>query len=134
MDLGPTGDRALRMGLGGTYVRMYVLTDGQIPPRVLQDFVPFGAAAQKMRIVLYNSSHPSVETLRRPRCSFLSYYYAYGAAADFMTVKRQLLVRSVCVWEEGMAVSQSGFWVSEEIRSSTNSSLFLSFLVPLYLA
>ena len=31
------------MGQGGTYRR----TDGQIPP-VLQDFVPFGAAAQKL--------------------------------------------------------------------------------------
>ena len=64
---------------------------------------------------------------------FLSYYYTYGAAADLMTAGRQLLVRSVCVWEEGMAVSQSGFWVSEERKRSTNNSLFL-FLVSLFIA
>ena len=37
LDLGPKGDKALRMGQGGTYT----ITDGQ-------DFTPFGAAAQKM--------------------------------------------------------------------------------------
>ena len=42
--IGPKGDKALRMGLGGTDVR----TDGRTDsPCVLQDFVPFGAAAQK---------------------------------------------------------------------------------------
>ena len=50
----------------------------------------------------------------------------------FMTAGRQLPVRSVCVWEEGMAVSQSGFWVSEERQRSTNNSLFFLFLVSLY--
>ena len=44
LDLGPKGDEALRMELGGTYGRTYGRTDS---PCVLQDFVPFGAAAQK---------------------------------------------------------------------------------------
>ena len=45
LDLGPQGDEALRVGRGG---RTYVRTDGRTdPPCVLQDFVPFGAAAQK---------------------------------------------------------------------------------------
>ena len=34
---------------------------------------------------------------------------AIFTAADFVTSERQLLVCSVCVWEEGTAVSQSGF-------------------------
>ena len=43
LDLGPKGDEALMMGLGGD-----VRTDGRTDsPCVLQDFVPFGAAAQK---------------------------------------------------------------------------------------
>ena len=51
LDLGPKGDEALRMGQGGGR------TDGQTdgwtdPPCVLQDFVPFGAAAQKHYIEL----------------------------------------------------------------------------------
>ena len=46
--MGPKGDEALRMG--GTYVRTDVRTDGRTDgrtdsPCVLQDFVPFGAAA-----------------------------------------------------------------------------------------
>ena len=46
LDLGPKGDEALRMGQGGTYGR----TDGRTDsPCVLQDFVPFGAAAQKKK-------------------------------------------------------------------------------------
>ena len=51
----------------------------------------------------------AVETARRPRCSFSYIIMRTGPLRIFMTVKRQLLVRSVCVWEEGMAVSQSGF-------------------------
>ena len=44
LDLGPKGDEA-EGGVGGTDVR----TDGQTDYRcVLQDFVPFGAAVQKM--------------------------------------------------------------------------------------
>ena len=47
--IGPKGDKALRMGQGGgTYGRTYGRTDS---PCVLQDFVPFGAAAQKGRIL-----------------------------------------------------------------------------------
>ena len=42
--IGPKGDKALRMGQGGTDVRTYGRTDS---PCVLQNFVPFGAAAQK---------------------------------------------------------------------------------------
>ena len=48
--MGPKGDEALRMGQGGgrTYGRTYVRTYGRTDsPCVLQDFVPFGAAAQK---------------------------------------------------------------------------------------
>ena len=47
--IGPKGDEALRMGRGGrTYGRTDVRTDGRTDsPCVLQDFVPFGAAAQK---------------------------------------------------------------------------------------
>ena len=46
LDLGPKGDETLRVGQGGrTDVRTYGRTDS---PCVLQDFVPFGAAAQKM--------------------------------------------------------------------------------------
>ena len=42
---GPKGKEALRMGRGGrTYIRTDRRMGGQIP-RVLQDFVPFGAAA-----------------------------------------------------------------------------------------
>ena len=47
LDLGPKGDEALRVGRAGggrTDVRTYGRTDS---PCVLQDFVPFGAAAQK---------------------------------------------------------------------------------------
>ena len=44
-DLGPKGDEALRMGLGGDG-----RTDGRTDsPCVLHDFVPFGAAAQKVK-------------------------------------------------------------------------------------
>ena len=45
------------------------------------------------------------------RCSFylLLLRVHVRAAVDLMTAKRLLLVRSVCVWEEGMAVSQSSF-------------------------
>ena len=50
--IGPEGDKALRMGQGGTYgqmyVRMYVRTDERTDsPCILQDYVPFGTAAQK---------------------------------------------------------------------------------------
>ena len=45
--IGPKGDEALRMGRGGrTDGRMDGWTDS---PCVLQDFVPFGAAAQKRK-------------------------------------------------------------------------------------
>ena len=45
LDLGPKGDKALRMGRGGWMdLRSYGRTDS---PCVLQDFVPFAAAAQK---------------------------------------------------------------------------------------
>ena len=44
--IGPKGDEALRMGQGGTDGRTDVRTDGRTDsPCVLQDFVPFGAAA-----------------------------------------------------------------------------------------
>ena len=45
--IGPKGDEALRMGWGGqTDGRMGGRTDGRTDsPCVLQDFVPFGAAA-----------------------------------------------------------------------------------------
>ena len=52
--MGPKGDEALRMGQGGTDGRMDGRTDGRTygrtygrtdSPCVLQDFVPFGAAA-----------------------------------------------------------------------------------------
>ena len=49
LDLGPKGDKA-EGGAGGgrTYGRTDVRTDGRTDsPCVLQDFVPFGAAAQK---------------------------------------------------------------------------------------
>ena len=43
--IGPKGDEALRVRRGGwMYGHMYIWTDF---PSVLQDFVPFGAAAQK---------------------------------------------------------------------------------------
>ena len=45
--ISPKGDEALRMGLGGD-VRTYVRTDS---PCVLEDFVPFGAAAQKRHMI-----------------------------------------------------------------------------------
>ena len=44
LDFDPKGDKALRVGQGGADIRMYGRTDS---PCVLQDFVPFGAAAQK---------------------------------------------------------------------------------------
>ena len=54
LDLGPKGDKALRVGRGGTDGRTYVRTDRRTDgrtdsPCVLQDFVPFGAAAQKRK-------------------------------------------------------------------------------------
>ena len=54
LDLGPKGDEALRMELGGMDGRTDVCRDGRTYRRtdslcVLQDFVPFGAAAQKQR-------------------------------------------------------------------------------------
>ena len=48
LDLGPKGDKAEGGAGGGTDVRTYGCTDGRTDsPCVLQDFVPFGAAAQK---------------------------------------------------------------------------------------
>ena len=45
LDLGPKGNKALRLGQGGwTYLPIDRQTDS---PCVLQDFVPFGVAAQK---------------------------------------------------------------------------------------
>ena len=97
------------------------------PPKVLTDTV-----SVKIVRTIGCRGVANVETVRR---SFFSYYYAYGAAADLMTAGRQLLVCTVCVWDEGLAVSQSGFWVLEERLRSTNDSLFLSFfLVSLYIA
>ena len=50
LDLGPKGDKALRVGQGGMDIWTDVQTDGGTDsPCVLQDFVPFGAAAQKKR-------------------------------------------------------------------------------------
>ena len=47
--IGPEEDKALRIGQGGWKDRqMYIRLDRQTDsPYVLQDFVPFGAAAQK---------------------------------------------------------------------------------------
>ena len=78
-----------------------------------------------------------VEAVRRPRCCFLSYYYAHGAffaAADLATSERQLLVCSVCVWEEGTAVSQLGFGVWRRRIAPLIILSFLFFLVSLYIA
>ena len=53
LDLGPKGDEAEGRagGWGRTDVRTYGWTDGQTDsPCVLQDFVPFGAAAQKLAL------------------------------------------------------------------------------------
>ena len=58
LDLGPKRDEALRMGQGGgwtdvqTYGHTYGRMDGQKDsPCVLEDFVPIGAAAQKVKII-----------------------------------------------------------------------------------
>ena len=50
LDLGPKGDEAEGGAGGGTDGRTYGRTDGRTDsPCVLQDFVPFGAAAQKQK-------------------------------------------------------------------------------------
>ena len=49
--IGPKEDKALKMGRGGTDVR----TDGRTDsPCVLQDFVPFGAAALLPLTAIHN--------------------------------------------------------------------------------
>ena len=54
LDLGPKGDETLRVGRGGGDVRTDVRTYGRTDsPCVLQDFVPFGAAALPL-IPIYN--------------------------------------------------------------------------------
>ena len=48
--IGPKRDKALRMGQGGTNGQTDRRTDRRTDsPCVLQDFIPFGAAAQKKR-------------------------------------------------------------------------------------
>ena len=59
---------------------------------------------------------------------------AVFAAADFTTSERQLLVCSVCVWEEGTAVSQLGFGVWRRRIALLIILSFLFFLVSLYIA
>ena len=55
--------------------------------------------------------------------------FCYDWITESESIGMCVLVRSVCFFKEGMAVSQSGFWVSEERQRSTNNSLFFVFLV-----
>merc|ERR1712208_31978 len=62
LDLGPKGDKA-EGGAGGgrTYGRTDVRTDGRTDsPCVLQDFVPFGAAAQKELLKFFSKIQKSI--------------------------------------------------------------------------
>ena len=71
--IGPKGDKALRMGQGGRMDgRTYVRTDGRTDsPCVLQDFVPFGDAAQKKR----KKKKDERREMRRERSKVINYNY-----------------------------------------------------------
>ena len=75
-----------------------------------------------------------VETVWRPRCSFslvLSRVWGRCGSDD----SKATAAGPFCLRLGGRDGCQSvWFWVSEEIQLSTNNSLFLSLLVPLYFA
>ena len=74
LDLGPKGDKALRVGWGDG--RTYGRTDGWTDsPCVLQDFVPFGAAAKKSNSVLTSVNFGSVRSVRHCK---LRFWFGFG--------------------------------------------------------